>query len=115
LRCKADVAFTKEKLAIFVDGCFWHRCPQHGSVPKANSHYWGPKLDANVARDRRNDEALQRAGWSVLRMWEHLATPQMADTVIRMLNALRFDSYDDVCPAGRGPNPPKHVNQYRGP
>lgn len=89
LRCKADVAFTRERLAIFVDGCFWHRCPEHGSAPKANSDYWRPKLDANVARDRRNDQALREAGWTVLRLWEHDSTSAMASIALETLRALR--------------------------
>jgi DNA mismatch endonuclease (patch repair protein) len=56
---------------VFVDGCFWHRCPLHGSDPKANGTWWKTKLDANVARDRRNDAALTEAGWLVMRFWAH--------------------------------------------
>jgi DNA mismatch endonuclease (patch repair protein) len=63
--------FTRKRVAVFVDGCFWHRCPVHGSEPKANGKWWKTKLDANVARDRRNDAALAAAGWRVLRFWAH--------------------------------------------
>ena len=89
LRCRADITFRTERLAIFVDGCFWHRCPEHGSAPKANGDYWRAKLEANVARDRRNDDILRRAGWTVLRMWEHQPISEMADVVIRTLGDLR--------------------------
>jgi len=82
LRCRPDIVFTKQRIAVFVDGCFWHRCPQHGSAPRANAHYWQPKLDANVARDRRNDEALAAAGWTVLRFWTHQAVDEMAEAII---------------------------------
>lgn len=68
---RADLLFTRVRLAVFVDGCFWHRCPEHGVSPRTNSNYWKPKLDGNVARDRRNDQALEEAGWNVLRVWEH--------------------------------------------
>jgi len=68
---RVDVVFPRAKLAVFVDGCFWHRCPQHGTEPKSNTGYWGPKLDRNVERDRETDERLRRAGWEVLRIWEH--------------------------------------------
>jgi DNA mismatch endonuclease (patch repair protein) len=68
---RPDVVFTRARLAVFVDGCFWHRCPAHGNVPRANGGYWGPKLDRNVARDRAVDRALGDAGWRVLRAWEH--------------------------------------------
>jgi DNA mismatch endonuclease (patch repair protein) len=68
---RVDVVFPRAKLAVFVDGCFWHRCPQHGTEPKSNTGYWGSKLDRNVERDRETDERLRRAGWEVLRIWEH--------------------------------------------
>jgi DNA mismatch endonuclease (patch repair protein) len=81
LRCRADVVFTSARIAVFVDGCFWHRCPEHASEPKANSAYWRPKLDANVFRDRRNDAALAAAGWTVLRFWAHETPELIADAV----------------------------------
>ncbi|WP_421118538.1 very short patch repair endonuclease [Aquihabitans daechungensis] len=68
---RPDIVFTKRRVAVFVDGCFWHSCPEHGTSPKSNTDYWLPKLQANVARDRRNDEALEAEGWTVLRIWEH--------------------------------------------
>jgi len=54
-----------------VDGCFWHRCPEHGTSPRSNSDYWRAKLDRNVARDQRVDAALSQAGWRSVRVWEH--------------------------------------------
>lgn len=86
LRTHADIAFTRQRLAVFVDGCFWHGCPEHGSSPKSNTSYWGPKLRANVERDRRVDEALRAHGWAVLRTWEHEATDSAADLVERALD-----------------------------
>ena len=71
LRCEPDILFPAVRLAVFVDGCFWHACPQHASLPKTNGDWWLAKLRANQARDRRNDEALRAAGWIVLRVWEH--------------------------------------------
>lgn len=71
VRCRADIVFSTERVAVFVDGCFWHSCPTHGVSPRTNSAYWRAKLDRNVARDRRNDESLRAAGWDVLRVWEH--------------------------------------------
>ena len=68
---KADVAFPSKRLAVFVDGCYWHACPQHGSMPKTNMEYWASKFERNRARDRAVNAALQRCGWSVLRIWEH--------------------------------------------
>lgn len=81
LRTHADVAFTRARLAVFVDGCFWHMCPEHAHLPKSNLAYWVPKLEANVARDRRVDESLTAAGWEVLRIWEHVPPSDAADLV----------------------------------
>lgn len=71
LRCRPDIVFASRRVAVFVDGCYWHRCPTHGVSPRQNAEYWSAKLDRNVARDRRNDEALAAAGWKVVRVWEH--------------------------------------------
>jgi DNA mismatch endonuclease, patch repair protein len=71
LRVTPDVLFRRARLAVFVDGCWWHRCPDHGTTPRSNTGYWLPKLDRNVDRDRRVDEALGEAGWAVVRIWEH--------------------------------------------
>jgi DNA mismatch endonuclease, patch repair protein len=71
-RVRPDIAFTRRKVAVFVDGCFWHACPDHGSKPKNNDWYWSPKLARNVERDRAVDEALAQAGWTVVRIWEHV-------------------------------------------
>jgi DNA mismatch endonuclease (patch repair protein) len=71
VRCRADVVFTRRKVAVFVDGCFWHSCSEHGTAPRTNSAYWNAKLRRNVERDRANDAALARAGWTVVRVWEH--------------------------------------------
>ena len=68
---RADVAFPRARVAVFVDGCFWHCCPTHGSSPKANAEYWTPKLAANVERDRLVDQRLADEGWMVVRIWEH--------------------------------------------
>lgn len=71
LRRRADIVFTRARIAVFIDGCFWHGCPIHGTSPKRNADYWVPKLAANVARDRDTDDRLVAAGWQVLRIWEH--------------------------------------------
>jgi len=70
-RCTIDIAFPRRRIAVFVDGCFWHSCPEHGSLPKSNGERWAAKLEANHARDRRVDGHLREAGWTVLRFWEH--------------------------------------------
>ena len=71
MRSRADLVFTSAKVAVFVDGCFWHSCPEHLTIPKANRQWWVDKLRANVARDCRVDQELRSAGWAVLRVWEH--------------------------------------------
>jgi DNA mismatch endonuclease (patch repair protein) len=85
LNCRPDIVFTRARLAVFIDGCFWHACPEHGNVPKANRAWWRSKLDVNVARDRRNDAALQAAGWRVIRLWEHEPLHAAADAVCAAL------------------------------
>lgn len=78
---RPDIAFTKVRLAVFLDGCFWHRCPEHGSEPRSNEHYWLPKLRANVERDRRQTAGLESSGWVVQRYWEHEDPAAVADDV----------------------------------
>jgi DNA mismatch endonuclease, patch repair protein len=70
-RVRPDIAFTARHVAVFVDGCFWHACPEHGTKPANNVWYWEPKLRRNVERDRAADAALAAAGWEVVRIWEH--------------------------------------------
>ena len=70
-RRRADVVFTRARLAVFVDGCFWHSCPEHASYPQANAEWWRTKLARNVERDHETDAALDALGWTVLRFWEH--------------------------------------------
>src|SRR5262245_26123061 len=68
---RPDVLFPVDKIAVFVDGCFWHGCPSHGLQPTTNSDYWGPKIARNRQRDARNTAVLESNGWTVLRIWEH--------------------------------------------
>jgi DNA mismatch endonuclease (patch repair protein) len=81
---RADVAFLGARVAVFVDGCFWHSCPQHATRPKANADWWLEKLARNVTRDRDTDEKLETAGWAVVRMWEH-EDPHVAAMQIKAL------------------------------
>lgn len=78
---RPDVAFTRAKMAVFVDGCFWHRCPQHGTLPRNNREWWRVKLDRNVARDRAKDAALAALGWVVVHVWEHETPAAAADRI----------------------------------
>ena len=66
-----DVAFPKARVAVFVDGCFWHMCPEHATWPKNNAEWWRTKLQTNAARDRETTQMLERSGWQVVRLWEH--------------------------------------------
>jgi DNA (cytosine-5)-methyltransferase 1 len=84
-----DIAFPRESLAVFVDGCFWHHCPEHGTVPKTNRDYWAPKLRRNVARDEMLTAALRMNGWTVLRIWEHTPPEEAARQVAEQVEALR--------------------------
>ena len=80
-RRRIDIAFTSVKVAVLIDGCFWHGCPQHATQPKANAEWWRAKLEANVARDRDTDRRLAEAGWTVVRAWEHEDPAEVADRV----------------------------------
>ena len=89
VRCRADVIFPRERVAVFVDGCFWHSCPEHGVMPATNRHYWEAKLGANVSRDRRNDVELRRAGWLVVRVWEHKCPEEAATAIAEIVRSRR--------------------------
>lgn len=81
VRRRADVVFTRSQVAVFVDGCYWHGCPTHGTVSKTNTTYWVDKIAANRRRDRDTDLRLEEAGWLVLRFWEHDDAAEAADRV----------------------------------
>jgi len=72
---KVDIVFVRARVAVFVDGCFWHCCPEHAAYPKSNEAYWLPKLRENQARDIRQADKLRAAGWQVIRVWEHECLP----------------------------------------
>lgn len=89
LRRRADLVFPTERLAVYVDGCFWHGCTIHGTLPKANREWWQDKLQANRDRDRDTDRRLAEAGWHVLRAWEHEEPEHVADRIQAALVDLR--------------------------
>jgi DNA mismatch endonuclease (patch repair protein) len=102
---RVDIAFTKARLAVFVDGCFWHACPSHGRIPKANSGYWPFKLARNHARDTANRRSLESDGWRVVRIWEHVPPEQAADIVVQALSNRRLAPAGETVKRPRA-NPP---------
>jgi DNA mismatch endonuclease (patch repair protein) len=100
-RRSIDIAFERLKVAVFIDGCFWHGCPLHGSIPRSNTAWWAAKIESNMNRDAATAAHLTALGWRVLRIWEH-ADPDEAAHVIR----------DEVC-ARRGVPPPPRLNGGR--
>ncbi len=83
LRRTADIAFPRLRIAVFVDGCFWHGCPQHGTWPKENADWWREKIETNQRRDADTDRKLAEAGWQVVRVWEH----KQPDAAARIIEA----------------------------
>lgn len=87
-RCKADIVFVKRKVCVFVDGCFWHGCPEHYRTPKTNSEWWDEKIQDNAARDIRKTQDLIDDDWLVLRFWEHDIARSLDSCVQRVLQEL---------------------------
>lgn len=92
LRRKADVVFPRLRIAVYVDGCFWHSCPEHATFPRNNAQWWADKLAGNVARDRDTDRVLREAGWTVVRIWEHTDADQAAAEVVAAVRSARNPS-----------------------
>ncbi|MDO8147491.1 very short patch repair endonuclease [Isoptericola sp. b515] len=84
-----DIAFTRAKVAVFLDGCFWHGCPEHGTLPQANGAWWAEKLRANHDRDLDTTAHLEGEGWLVLRFWEHESPTAVADTIAAAVRSRR--------------------------
>ena len=89
LQGKPDLVFVRARLAVFIDGCFWHKCPKCYIEPKSNLDYWIPKIQRNVDRDKSNTRLLKRKGWSVLRIWEHEVKSCLSVSVQRIETALK--------------------------
>jgi DNA mismatch endonuclease (patch repair protein) len=87
VRREADIVFGPARVAVFVDGCFWHGCPDHATWPRRNAEFWRTKIETNRTRDRDTDRAFADAGWTVIRVWEHedptTAATRVADVVAR--------------------------------
>lgn len=92
LRTRPDITFPRLKVAIYLDGCFWHGCPDHGTMPTANREYWAQKIAENAARDRRVSDRLQTAGWNVLRLWVHNPPDKIADRIQAFVASLTPES-----------------------
>lgn len=89
LRRRADMVFPGTKVAVFLDGCFWHGCPEHHTVAKANATFWADKVSGNRQRDRDTDARLNAAGWAVVRVWEHENPVEAASRVADVVRARR--------------------------
>jgi len=85
-RRRADIAFPRLRIAVFVDGCFWHGCPEHGTWPKQNADWWRAKIEGNRRRDADTDAKLDEQGWTVIRVWEHDATEAAAHAIAHIVN-----------------------------
>lgn len=106
LRRTADIVFTRWRIAIFIDGCYWHACPDHGTTAQTNATYWSEKLAGNVARDMDTTSRLQNAGWTVLRYWEH-ESPAMVARAISDVVADRRDLHFHKLADALVPNEPQ--------
>lgn len=87
LSVRPDLVFTRAKVAVFIDGCFWHLCPQHGRIPTSNTYYWKPKLEGNRKRDMLVSDTLEAAGWHVVRIWQHVSEPEGIALVVSALKS----------------------------
>lgn len=89
LNRRADLLFPRARVAVFIDGCYWHGCPEHGTAPRTNGDYWASKIARNAARDRDTDERLRAAGWTVIRAWEHEDSEGVALVVVAAVRGHR--------------------------
>lgn len=84
-----DIAFPRQRVAVSLDGCIWHGCPEHGMRPRANAAYWRAKIASNVARDQRTDRAFADAGWRMVRVWEHESAQLAAGRIEQIVTSMR--------------------------
>lgn len=99
VRAEIDIAFGPARVAVLVDGCFWHGCPLHATWPKTNAEWWRAKIERNRERDRENDRVLQDAGWLVLRVWEHEPAADAAARVHRLVLDRRARRSGETAPS----------------
>lgn len=103
---RVDILIRGPRVAVLVHGCFWHGCPEHGHYPRTNAAYWAAKVESNVDRDRRAEDSLARAGWSVVRVWEHEDPGEAAAMIVA-----QWDGRVGRGPAGR---PCRRRSQWPG-
>jgi DNA mismatch endonuclease, patch repair protein len=94
IRRRADVVFTRARVAVFIDGCFWHGCPEHATWPRHNAEFWRTKIETNRRRDLDTDRRLSEAGWGIVRAWEHEAPSEVADRIESVLAARRLPRHE---------------------
>lgn len=94
-RREVDIVFPSARVAVFVDGCFWHGCPKHGTSPKQNADWWRAKIEANVMRDRDTDVRLLSVGWLPVRIWEHEPVDEASDRIASMIRARQVERQVD--------------------
>jgi DNA mismatch endonuclease (patch repair protein) len=85
---KPDIVFVKRRIAVFIDGCFWHRCPVHYTQPETRKEFWRKKIESNLARDRKTDTYLRKEGWTIIRIWEHEIKEDPEKAVQRIISCL---------------------------
>ena len=93
LRRTADLVFRPVEVAVFVDGCYWHGCPEHFVQPKTNSEFWKEKIGRNIERDRDTDSTLRDAGWTVIRIWEHEEPEAAAAEIVELVRRKRAERH----------------------
>lgn len=93
---RADIVFTRARVAVFVDGCFWHGCTQHRPLPRTNSDYWRRKIARNQQRDAETDSLLRDNGWIVIRVWEHDDPQEGAERVVAAVSSARASKSQDI-------------------
>ena len=87
-----DMVMVSRKICVFVDGCFWHKCPECYKRPKSNKDYWERKIERNIQRDKEQNEFLKSKGWNVIRVWEHEILKTLDQTLRRIMDEIKKDS-----------------------
>ncbi|HEX8001412.1 MAG TPA: very short patch repair endonuclease [Mycobacteriales bacterium] len=103
LRRRGDIVFTRARVVVFIDGCYWHGCPDHGREPQSNQDYWSEKLKGNRTRDADTDDRLRTAGWHVIRCWEHEPVPEVVRQIANAVEARRGGSAQSAAAPLREP------------